>query len=436
VKTLLTDEKLLGMKPCKVTDAACRGLRAVVTETSVRWEVRHPDGKGEWIGEFVRPVPRPGDPAFIRHMPIKDARIRAETLRSSSARTADIITFRSDMLTYLDAQTWKPVPRGTTARKSWLARMTLHCEAILERPTAALTTEEIAQVLQTVLRRREIIRKGKPCDMIPTARFVRGMITAIIEKAMHGPTKGRWPKGCAHPCVGLKYHVNIPPLKKRRQKGHAAMALFTDEHGPGVQDFYERLVRHPRRTRTARAICWLLLTLCPRVKEVRMATWGQMHLDRADPEWHIPDPIMKVSKDRPNGVRIVPLSRMAVAFLWSFRPDNPLPSDPVFPGLKGGPLSENAMRALMRIWEITDATLHGFRRVLTEWCAENHPHLNEACEVALDHEVTLSKSRPDYHTALLLKPRRELAERWGAFVTARVPLVMPQLHLVQSNHTY
>ncbi len=261
-KLIFTDERLLGLSPGRYTDALCRGLRLIVTPTSARFEARHPDGHSARLGEFVRPIPHRGDAAFARHMSITAARTAATERRQATPIDPAIagITFRQDCQTYLAAQTWKERTRGDTAPKNWTARMNRHCAAILDRPTAGLITEDIAAVIKGAMARREIRRHGKYVEMATTARYLRYFIGQVIDFAMHGKDKDRWPKGAASPMVDLEYHVTIPKLSKRRQKHHASMRLVADEHGPGIIEFYTRLALHPRRIRSHRAIRFLLFS--------------------------------------------------------------------------------------------------------------------------------------------------------------------------------
>ena len=92
----------------------------------------------------------------------------------------------------------------------------------------------------------------------------------------------------------------------------------------------------------------------------------------------------------------------------------------VFPSQKrsdGGarPQSDAVFRALLNRMGRSDVTAHGFRSTFRDWCSEAAGARFEAAELALSHRVGSAVSRA-YARSDLLDERRELMDRWAAFV--------------------
>jgi len=63
-------------------------------------------------------------------------------------------------------------------------------------------------------------------------------------------------------------------------------------------------------------------------------------------------------------------------------------------------------------------TVHGFRSSFMDWVAEVHPQRLLEAERALDHQIGTQVQRAYLRTDFL-EQRRELAERWSAFLSSR-----------------
>ncbi len=72
-----------------------------------------------------------------------------------------------------------------------------------------------------------------------------------------------------------------------------------------------------------------------------------------------------------------------LAILESFQP---LGSEWLFPGAKGGKLSGMAMAMLMRRMKV-NATVHGFRSGFRDWADECTGYAHEVAEMALAHTI-------------------------------------------------
>ena len=65
-----------------------------------------------------------------------------------------------------------------------------------------------------------------------------------------------------------------------------------------------------------------------------------------------------------------------------------------------------------------DATAHGFRSSFRVWAAERTSIPREVCEAALEHTI-VNKAEAAYQRSDLFDRRRELMERWAAFLSAK-----------------
>ena len=62
-----------------------------------------------------------------------------------------------------------------------------------------------------------------------------------------------------------------------------------------------------------------------------------------------------------------------------------------------------------------DATAHGFRSSFRVWAAERTTVPREVCEAALAHTIT-NKAEAAYQRSDLFERRRDLMERWAAYL--------------------
>ena len=155
---------------------------------------------------------------------------------------------------------------------------------------------------------------------------------------------------------------------------------------------------------------FLVLTAC-RSGEVRGARWKEIDLDAR--EWRIPPERMKTGREHR-----VPLSTGALAILREARAlaDGSV----VFPSVRGGILSKLAIAKLVRDFAI-GAVPHGFRSSFRDWAAECTDAPREVCELALAH-VNTNSIEAAYRRTDLFERRRELMERWAAFLAGTAVL--------------
>lgn len=135
--------------------------------------------------------------------------------------------------------------------------------------------------------------------------------------------------------------------------------------------------------------------------------WSEIDLDSG--VWTIPGDRMKAGKEHR-----VPLSATALKLIKN-QPQI-VGSDVVFPGTKGGPLSDMTLTAVMRRMKV-DAVPHGFRSTFRDWAGDQTHHPRDVVEMALAHVIE-NKAEAAYRRGDALEKRRSLMEDWSAFLGA------------------
>lgn len=141
---------------------------------------------------------------------------------------------------------------------------------------------------------------------------------------------------------------------------------------------------------------------------VRRATWDQIDMEVR--EWNCPAGIMK--KGRAHDVA---LSDAAIALLDRFAPDKDLRKGLIFPGARGGPLSDMSLTKALRQAGRTE-TVHGWRSSFRDFAAERMPHIPFLVgKLAISHKVGNATDQA-YVRTQMLDMRRALFDGWGHFV--------------------
>jgi integrase len=186
------------------------------------------------------------------------------------------------------------------------------------------------------------------------------------------------------------------PSKVRKVEHHAAVAVAD------AGAFMARL--RAAEGMGARALEFAILTAA-RSGEVRLATWAEV--DVAAGLWTIPASRMKAGKEHR-----VPLSAEALALLEKV--GRTAGSDYIFAAVRGGPLSDMTLSAVMRRMEV-DAVPHGFRSTFRDWAAERTAYPNEVAEMALAHAIG-DKVEAAYRRGDLFDKRRKIMADWATFL--------------------
>ena len=203
-----------------------------------------------------------------------------------------------------------------------------------------------------------------------TASQLRGRIENVIDWATargyrDGANPARW-RGHLDKLLPAK--GKIAPVK------HHAALPYAD-----VPDFMRRL--RAESGTTARALEFAILTAA-RISEALGARRSE--IDRKARMWIVPAERMKARKEHR-----VPLSDAALAII-----DAAPKGDYLFPGPRGKPLSEMAVRLLFKRLGVSgQITRHGFRSAFNDWAAETTDHSNELIKMALAHTIS-ERSKP------------------------------------------
>lgn len=152
----------------------------------------------------------------------------------------------------------------------------------------------------------------------------------------------------------------------------------------------------------ARAVELAILTAC-RSGEVRGATWAEFDLTAK--LWTIPGIRMKASREH-----VVPLSDEAVTLLEEL----PRTGEHVFPGIRGGALSDMSLTAVLRRMKRGDITVHGFRSTFRMWAAESSSFPREVAEHALAHKLP-DAVEAAYQRGTMIDKRRRLMAAWSKY---------------------
>ncbi len=241
-----------------------------------------------------------------------------------------------------------------------------------------------------------------------TASRVRGRIESVLGWATTsgyrtGENPARW--------KGHLENLLATISKTSRTKNHPSLPW------PRIGAFMSAL--RAREGVSARAVEFAILTAC-RSGEVRGGRWAEF--DTAGKLWTIPAERMKAKREHQ-----VPLSDAALVLLESMPRDGEI----VFAGMKGQPLSDMSLTAVIRRMNRGDkpawvdangdgVTVHGFRSTFRMWAAETTNYPREVAEHALAHQLPDAVERA-YQRGSQFTKRTALMADWAAFCMTVMP---------------
>ncbi|MHB1173932.1 MAG: tyrosine-type recombinase/integrase [Sulfuriferula sp.] len=227
-----------------------------------------------------------------------------------------------------------------------------------------------------------------------TASRVRQRIEAVLDyAAVHDDSDRRNPARWK----GVMDKVLPAPTKVYKRIHHPA-APYTD---------VPRIMSALRDKTFLSAYClrFTILTAA-RSGETRGALWGEIDLDAK--VWTIPASRMKAGKEHR-----VPLSAEAMEILNTMQQWKQPGNDRIFPGERGGLLSDVAVNKTLRT--VADGvTVHGFRSSFRDWGAEQTSIPRAVMEAALAHS-NQDKTEAAYMRSDLFERRVELMGAWGRY---------------------
>ena len=227
-----------------------------------------------------------------------------------------------------------------------------------------------------------------------TATRLRGRIERILAWATvrgfrSGENPARW--------KGFLEEQLAPPNKLAKVVHHKALPANE------VAEFIKEL-----RTMegTGKSALEFLILTATRSGEVRGTTWSE--IDMKAKTWTIPASRMKAGKEHR-----VPLSPPALKILKEVAQTRFEGVDFVFPGERGGMLSDMTLSAVMRRMKVK-AVPHGFRSTFRDWVAEKTDYPDTVAEMALAHTIS-SQVIAAYKRGDLFEKRRLMMRDWANF---------------------
>jgi integrase len=310
----------------------------------------------------------------------RDAQKAAAKVEAAKAITFE--TFAGQFMNDHDAGL-----KNAKHRQQWRNTLATYAYPVIGRvPVSEIDTPMVLKVLQPIWNTRP-----------ETASRVRGRIEVILDAAKvsqlrDGDNPARW-----------RGHLSLvlPALSKVRAVEHHA-ALDWRELPAFVANLRER--------EGVAAQALLSAILCAsRSGEVRLARWREIDIENK--VWTIPADRMKARR-----IHRVPLSAPAIALLEAMpRRDD---GDLIFPGaVKGKPMSDMTLTAVLRRMKRGDLTAHGFRSTFKDWCRERTNFADVLSEMALAH-VTGTKTQQAYGRSDLFDARRPLMDAWASYATS------------------
>lgn len=292
---------------------------------------------------------------------------------------AEAVTFRQAALKY--HETHKDQWANTKSGDQWINTMEAYAfPALGSKSVNEITAGEIIAAISKVW-----------TDKPETGRRVRQRICSVLDYAhAHG-----W-RTTEAPASSLAAGKSLP--KQPIGKHHPAMA-YVD-----VPAFLTRL-RASGGVWGRLGLEFAILTAA-RSQEVRMATWDEFDLEKG--LWTVPAEHMKMKLEH-----IVPLSPDAMAVLQSAAAIQLAGTNLVFPGARGGTMSDMTLLQVIRRMK-EPVTVHGFRSSFRTWVSEETEFPGEVGEAALAHQNPNEVERA-YQRGGLLDKRRKLMDAWGAY---------------------
>jgi integrase len=309
--------------------------------------------------------------------PIEQRRQAKAMLMAESAKAK---SFAECTAAYIEAkgEEW----RNPKHRQQWANTLKTYADPFIGRLMVRdITLAHVLEVLQPIWKTKT-----------ETAVRVRGRIETVLDWATvrsyrTGENPARW--------KGHLEQLLPKPSKVSKVVHHGAVPL------DAMAAFFADLRDMPGNG--ARALELLILTAA-RSGEVRGATWSEF--DLKGKSWTIPAERMKAGKEHR-----VPLSSQAVTLLTSLPRVKDV--EVVFPGVKGQPLSDMSLSAVMRRMKAA-AVPHGFRSTFRDWAAERTNFPRELAEMALAHAIE-NKVEAAYRRGDLLVKRLQMMQAWADF---------------------
>jgi integrase len=238
-------------------------------------------------------------------------------------------------------------------------------------------------------------------DRPETARRVYQRVRLVMDWAVINEHR---------PDIDLRRLARALPRQPKSENHFAAMPY---EEVPA----FLASLRDGKETMSRLALQFLILTAA-RSGEVRGAIWREVNL--AERIWTIPSEKMKAGK-----THVVPLNETAIAILKHVLLLRKRDDSPVFPGIKGQPLSDMTLLKIMRDRSLP-YSVHGFRSAFKTWAIEETSFPDAVSEAALAH-IDGNKVRAAYSRTDFREKREALMATWDKFLMRRPKVVIPPI---------
>lgn len=332
---------------------------------------------------------------------LKEAQARAQAKRDEIEAGIDPVLARKEAASRLLADQAREMTFQEAARRFIKAKAVEWSNAKHADQWTNTLTEYAYPVIGKMLvghvNRTHIVEILEPIwtTKTETASRVRGRIESVLDWAR---VKGLREEGI-NPATwrGNLDKLLSAPKKTKRVRNHPALPL--DQMAAFM------VTLRASEGMGARCLEFLILTAA-RSGEARGARRIEIDLQRRI--WIVPAERMKAKKEHR-----VPLSPAAVALLKSLPECEP--DALLFPGVRGGLLSDMTLLAIMRRHEL-EATPHGFRSTFRDWASEHTNYPRELAEVALAH-LKGDATEAAYWRGDVLEKRRRMMDAWAKFIS-------------------
>lgn len=270
--------------------------------------------------------------------------------------------------------------------KQWSSTFSTYVYGVFgQLPVSMIDTKHVLEALEPIW-----------VSKTETATRVRQRIEAVLDAAKvkglrTGENPARW--------KGHLDKILAKPTKLKKVRHHPALPY--QELGAFMHDLCER------ENVAAKGLAFLVLTAA-RTGEVIGATFDEIDIDNA--VWTIPADRMKARKEHR-----VPLSPQALEIVKAMKDSRKDKTNMfVFPGLRGGGLSNMAFLQQLKHMNRDDLTAHGFQSTFRDWAAEQTAYPSDVVEMALAHAIS-NQTEAAYRRGDLFDKRRRLMDDWACY---------------------
>ena len=272
---------------------------------------------------------------------------------------------------------------------------------------------KLGSMLASEIKRRDVERTLKPlwdAGKYETFSRVRMRIETVLNQAYHAleveaANPARWEGNLkiSFGNVSPRDMIKQRAIRRGQPANHAA-APWRDV--PAIM----AKLRAKSEVNSALALRFSILTAA-RSMEVRALPWAE--IDVGEKVWRLP-----ANRSKNGNAHNVPLNDEAIEILESIKARQPEGCERVFPGARGGLLSDVAINKQLKA-AYPGVTAHGTARSsFRDWVAETTNFPGEVAEAALNHTIS-NATEAAYRRGDLFNKRTELMTAWGNFLTGK-----------------